>query len=67
MTDGRECSTVAQPETSRPSVSMPSEMLEEIEDRREKGTSRSEYIRDAVQARFQEEDAGTWDGPSTET
>lgn len=44
-----------------PSVSMPDTMDAEIERRREKGTSKSEYIREAVQARFDAEDAGTWD------
>jgi len=40
---------------------MPSWMLDEIEDRREKGTSRSEYVREAAKARFREEDAGSWE------
>jgi Arc/MetJ-type ribon-helix-helix transcriptional regulator len=45
----------------KPSMTMPASMLEQIEERREKGTSRSEYVREAVQARFDAEDAGTWD------
>jgi len=45
----------------KPSFTMPSWMLDEIEDRREKGTSRSEYVREAAKARFREEDAGSWE------
>lgn len=40
---------------------MPSWMEAEIEDRREKSENRSEYIRDAIRARFQQEDDGDWD------
>lgn len=40
---------------------MPARMLDEIEERREKGVNRSAYVREAVQARFDAEDAGTWD------
>jgi len=46
-----------------PSISMPGRMLDEIEDRRDKGVNRSEYIRAAIQARFDAEDAGTWETP----
>lgn len=42
---------------------MPEWMADEIERRREKGTSRSEYVRAALQARFDSEDAGNWDDP----
>ena len=45
----------------RPSVTLPAEMLDEIRDRREKGSSRSEYIRDAIAARFTLEDDGDWE------
>ncbi|MFW5896318.1 MAG: ribbon-helix-helix domain-containing protein [archaeon] len=45
----------------RPSVSLPEEMVDEIEERREKGVSRSEYIRDALKARFDAEDTNTWE------
>lgn len=41
----------------KPSVSFPKPMLDEIEERREKGVSRSEYIREAVRRRFDEEDS----------
>lgn len=40
---------------------MPEWMEAEIERRREKGENRSEYIRDAIRARFQQEDAEDWD------
>ena len=46
---------------ANPSVSMPDEMEDEIKERREKGESRSEYIRGAIQRRFELEDAGEWD------
>lgn len=42
------------------SIKMPPWMAKEIETRREKGENRSEYIRDAVRARFQAEDEETW-------
>lgn len=59
--DGCECSTVAQAEeTVRPSVSMPKSMKDDIEERREKGVSHSEYIREAVEGRFRLEDAAEW-------
>lgn len=46
---------------ANPSISFPDAMLEDIEERREKGTNRSEYIRESVQARFDAEDAGEWE------
>ena len=44
----------------RPSVALPREMLDEIEARREKGSNRSEYIREAVARRFELEDSDEW-------
>ena len=35
-------------------------MLDEIEARREKGSNRSEYIREAVARRFELEDSDEW-------
>jgi len=48
----------------RPSVTMPEWMTDEIEARRPKGVSRSEYIRDSLKRRFEQEDEGTWNSPS---
>lgn len=48
----------------KPSVSLPESTLDEIKDRRDKGQNRSEYIREALQARFQAEDDGTWEPPA---
>jgi len=48
------------PENKKPSVSLPAEMLAEIEARRPKGSNRSEYIRQAVKTRFQLEDSDDW-------
>lgn len=45
----------------RPSITIPQWMIDEIEERREKSVSRSEYIRDALEDRFDQEDNGTWD------
>lgn len=53
-------------QSSKPSVSMPDWMPDEIEARREKGESRSEYIRDAIRSRFEAEDAGDWESPEYE-
>lgn len=47
----------------RPSVTLPAWMLDEIEERRVKGSNRSEYIREAIQRRFDAEDGGEWDSP----
>ena len=43
------------------SISLPEEMVEEIEARRHKGTNRSEWVREAIQARIDAEDRGDWD------
>ena len=45
----------------KPSISMPAQMAREIEERRQKGTNRSQYVREAIQARFEMEDAGEWE------
>jgi Arc/MetJ-type ribon-helix-helix transcriptional regulator len=47
----------------KPSLSLPRWMLDEIEHRREKGSNRSEYVREALQARFDAEDDGEWETP----
>ena len=47
----------------RPSVALSREMLDEIEERRAKGSNRSEYIREAVTRRFEQEDADEWQPP----
>jgi len=47
----------------KPSVALPAGMIEEIEERRSKNSNRSEYIREALQARFDAEDAGEWETP----
>lgn len=46
---------------ANPSISLPDAMVEEIEDRREKGTNRSAYVREAVKARFNAENSGEWE------
>ena len=45
-------------------ITLPEDMIEEIETRREKGTSRSEYIRAAIRDRFDREDAAAIDAPA---
>jgi Arc/MetJ-type ribon-helix-helix transcriptional regulator len=52
---------------SKPSVSIPPEMLAEIEARRPKGSNRSEYIREALGVRFELEDADEWDAIVSDT
>lgn len=48
----------------RPTFSVPSEMLDEADKRAdEAGVNRSRYIREALVARFEEEDAGDWEAP----
>jgi len=41
-------------------------MVEQIEERREKGTNRSEYIRESLEARFDMEDSGDWETSPTD-
>jgi Arc/MetJ-type ribon-helix-helix transcriptional regulator len=43
---------------------MPQWMIDETEARREKGCSRSEYVRDALRKRWELEDAGEWEPPA---
>ena len=49
-----------------PSVEMPDDMLEEIDDRRHSTTSRSQWLREAAQYRIDAEDAGEWSEPNME-
>jgi metal-responsive CopG/Arc/MetJ family transcriptional regulator len=42
---------------------MPDDLVAEIDDRRHSTTDRSEWIRDAVIARLNAEDAGEWKDP----
>jgi len=49
-----------------PSVSLTDGMDENIEQRREKGSNRSEYIREALLARFHLEDTGEWEELASE-
>jgi Arc/MetJ-type ribon-helix-helix transcriptional regulator len=44
-------------------ISLPQRMIDEIEERRDKGESRAKYIRDALRGRFDREDAGEWRTP----
>lgn len=44
-----------------PSVSMPDDLVIEIDDRRHSTTGRSEWIREALYARLVLEDEGDWD------
>ena len=45
----------------KPSVVMPQWMLDEIDDRRHSRTDRSEWIREAIEARLEAEDRGEWE------
>lgn len=49
-----------------PSVEMPDAMLEEVDDRRHSTVSRSQWIREAIQARLDAEDAGEWTSPDVD-
>jgi metal-responsive CopG/Arc/MetJ family transcriptional regulator len=51
---------------ANPSVEMPDDMEAEIDDRRHATVSRSQWIREAIQARLNAEDAGTWTAPDAE-
>lgn len=44
-----------------PSISMPDEIVDAIDDRRHSRTSRSQYIREAIQVRWILEDAGEFE------
>ena len=48
---------------ANPSISLPDDMLEEIDDRRHSTTDRSEWIRQAIIARMNAEDSGKWETP----
>lgn len=48
-----------------PSIGLTAEMIAEIDDRRHSTTTRSRWIREAVQARLDAEDAGEWETPDT--
>lgn len=49
-----------------PSITIPSWMNDAIEERKHPGIPKSYYIREAIQARFNAEDAGGWDDPEIE-
>ena len=46
---------------ANPSISMPDEMEDEIDRRRPSTKSRAQWIREAIQARFDAEDQGEWE------
>jgi metal-responsive CopG/Arc/MetJ family transcriptional regulator len=48
---------------SNPSIEMPDEMVAEVDNRRHSNTSRSQWVREAIQARLDAEDAGEWTTP----
>jgi len=48
---------------ANPSISLPDDMLKEIDDRRHSTTDRSEWIRQAIIARMNAEDSGNWETP----
>lgn len=53
---------------SRTTIQLPDEMLDEVDDRRHSTTSRSQWIREAIQSRLDAEDEGEWsDGPDDTT
>lgn len=45
-----------------PTISMPDDLLDEVDDRRESTTSRSQWVREAIEARIDAEDADAWSG-----
>jgi len=51
---------MVEPRNTNTSINLSEDMISEIEKRREKGESRSEYIRKSIQARFQAEDEEVW-------
>jgi metal-responsive CopG/Arc/MetJ family transcriptional regulator len=51
---------------ANPSISIPDEMLAEVDERLGYGDSRSAYIREALRKRLDEEDAGEWQPPGTD-
>jgi len=48
---------------ANPSISLPDELLQEVDDRRHSTTDRSEWIRQAIIARLKAEDDGEWENP----
>jgi len=48
---------------ANPSISLPDNLLKEIDDRRHSTTDRSEWIRQSIIARIEAEDDGTWETP----
>lgn len=48
---------------ANPSIVLPDWMDDEIEERKVHGLPKSQYIREAVMARFNAEDAGEWKRP----
>lgn len=48
---------------AKPSVSIPDDLLGEVDDRRHSTTDRSEWIRQAIIARLDAEDSGEWETP----
>ena len=51
---------------ANPSLSYPDWKDDEVERRKLDGLPKSHYIREAIQARFNAEDAGEWDTPEIE-
>jgi len=50
----------------KPSVVMPQSMLDDIDDRRHARTDRSQWVREAIQARLDAEDRGEWESIAPE-
>ena len=48
---------------ANPSISIPNDLLAEVDDRRHSTTDRSEWIRQAIIARIRDEDADEWEIP----
>lgn len=52
---------------SRTTIQLPDEMLDEVDDRRHSTTSRSQWIREAIQSRLDAEDEGEWSDEPDDT
>ena len=52
---------------ARPSFTMPDEMLDDLEERLPEDGNKSRYVREALVARFEAEDAGEWETPESYT
>lgn len=52
--------------STRTTIHVPEEMIDEIDDRRPSTVSRSEWIRGAIQGRLDDEDAGEWTDPNSD-